>query len=384
LKLVSLRRKNLVVFSTLILVLSIFGQAQPSEAVNSCSQTQNYDSTSCSFDTEQGRTYGTETIATCDDGYGYQGRDYLQEIYFSSVHGDGQITPGSDLPVAVSMIQDCNPSATTYQFSVSLVSPSGTIYASENMKSSYYLKSRLNAPILSYCSTRACGWAESAGIIRFPASAPLGTYQVKIRITPSNASSVLAAKTFYMKGFLSTSKQPPYIPTAAVQIASSEGIIACYLPDVVPTEATKYAISGTYWKLSVDGRQVDEVANLPLATTDNAQTIQLKHGPLTTRYVEEAKARIYSFIFANQDKGSTYSCSVAFQTANGTGPFTTVSQVSTVKSNGLYAVPEAATPTPIPAKPVFKSISCIKGKILKTVKAVRPVCPKGFKLKSSH
>lgn len=363
-----------------LLALSIF-DSSPALAVNACSQTQNYDSISCDFDTEQGRSFGTEMLATCDDGFGFMGADYLQRISFDSVRGDGQISKGTELPFRTSVIQECNPYETAYQFSVSVVSPTGVVYASENMKSAFTYKDRFSSPTLSYCSTKTCGWATLSGVIKLPPTASDGQYSVKIRLTPSNASSALAAKSFFMKGFLSTYKQPPFIPSPALQIANADGVIGCYIPDVIPTEAVKYAISGTSWRLSVNGQVVDEVSNLPLATTDNGQTINLKHGPLTTRYVEEAKARIYSFLFVNQDKGSTYSCSVAFQTANGTGPFALVSQTSKITTNGFDVVPEPVASAP--AKPALRTIICTKGKFTKTVRSTKPVCPKGYKLKAS-
>jgi hypothetical protein len=285
------------------------------------------------------------------------------------------------MPFTARMLQECNPFDSYYQFSVSIVSPTGIVYASENMKSSFEYRRAFTAPTLSYCSTKTCGWASLTGVIKVPQNAVDGNYQVKIRLTPRYASSASAAKTLVMAGYLSTSKQPPYIPSADVKIAAgSDGVLACYLTDVIPAQADKYSITGTDWRLSINGVLVDEASNFELASTDNGRTINLTHGPLTSRFVDVAQTRIYSYMFANLDKGSTYSCGVAFHTTNGVGPFNTVSMVSTVKTNGFGVIPDPVVKIPPVPKKKIATIVCSKGKSTKTVKGIAPKCPKGYKV----
>jgi hypothetical protein len=43
--------------------------------------------------------------------------------------------------------------------------------------------------------------------------------------------------------------------------------------------------------------------------------------------------------------------------------------------------PKAVTPTPAATKPAIKTIKCVKGKSVKTIKAINPKCPAGYKKK---
>ncbi len=52
-----------------------------------------------------------------------------------------------------------------------------------------------------------------------------------------------------------------------------------------------------------------------------------------------------------------------------------------IKVKLMQDKPKAITPTPAATKPAIKTIKCVKGKSVKTIKAINPKCPAGYKKK---
>ena len=366
-----MKKKYSIGLFVVLILSSLFSFASPVHAVNACNQRQSYDSTWCDFYADEANI---PALYECQDSWGYKGHDSLWYVGFEAP-GSGLITRGSKLGITLQTIQDCKAWNNAYKISVILVAENGDNFASENMTSEFLYSSRNSAPTLSYCSTSTCGTAVLKGYVNLPATSPEGKYQIKVRVTPWGSINSSDTKTFTMKGFLSTTPQPRYIPALEkVNLAvTKDGVITCYITDFVDTAVSAFSITGSNWEIYEDGLLVDSFNNYPLATSDNAAITQLKHGYMMTMFNEAANTRLYAYGVANQKIGSTYECRSSIATKFGNGAQAKASVKSTVRTLGVEVV-ETAPITP----PKTLTIFCKKGKVVKTVRSTKPKCPSGY------
>lgn len=321
---------------------------------------------------------------TCDDGYGYKGYDYLSYVSLSNTPNDGQLTRGQDLPFTLRLRQQCISWNGAYDVSVSLVSSTGTTFLSNIESSTFEYDKKYSAPLLSYCSTEICGSGIIKGNIPFPAFAPPGKYSLNVKIT-SNTAFSKANLNFAMAASLEVPFNVDQIPTLdrmEFVASSQDSVLTCFVLDYTPEAVSAFSITGTNFVITEDGKEIDSIKNLPLASSDRLVVRKSKHGTFATVFAESANARLYSYVLHNQLKGSTYTCSIGIQSSYGAGKMLTKTEVSTVFTSGTSVVDSAPKPSPTPTatpKVVLKTIYCQKGKTTKKVTAAKPKCPVGYK-----
>lgn len=390
---------KLLVSTMLLAALNIFasGVIPAIAAPNVCTGIDVYNSSSCTLDTAAGSSFLSPNLKMCDDGYGYHGYDYLSHITFKTVQKDGVIGKGQNLPFEAQINQSCLAWNNAYAINVSLISPSGKVYAGSTSTSSFTYSDKYSAPLLSYCSTEICGWARIQGSIQIPADAPGGQYRVNVRIT-SNWPSYSKDLSFDMAttlGMPLSASDMPAINTLAIANGSTSPIV-CYFTEFTTSGIATFGITGSDWVISEDGSVIDTYENLPLSTSDQLVFYTLKHGVISVGKNAAAGIRLYSYSVANQKKGSTYTCKVAIHALTGAGMPSDVSAVAPVATNHFDVVTDVQTPSPsptasatphpttAPTQKKLKTIYCLKGKTLKLVKAATPKCPNGYKAVSAH
>jgi hypothetical protein len=393
---------KLLVSTMLLAALNIFasGVIPAIAAPNVCTGIDVYNSSSCTLDTAAGSSFLSPNLKMCDDGYGYHGYDYLSHITFKTVQKDGVIGKGQNLPFEAQINQSCLAWNNAYAINVSLISPSGKVYAGSTSTSSFTYSDKYSAPLLSYCSTEICGWARIQGSVQLPSDAPGGQYIVSIHIV-SNWPSYSKDLSFNMSttlGMPLSASDIPTIQTLAIAHGST-GPVVCYFTEFTPAGVASFGITGSDWSISEDGSVIDTYENLPLSNSDKLVFYTLNHGIISVGMNTAAGTRLYSYTVTDQKKDSKYACRVAINTNTGAGTPAEVSALAPVSTKHLDILTDGsesaapspapsatatATPTKSPAKSLLKTIYCLKGRTLKIVKSASPRCPSGYHALKSH